>query len=166
MKRMLALALCFSMAFGGAPAYAVDEAMAPGEIEARIAELEARQQQIPLRGPRVGTILGGVLVGAGGFLALLTVGVCNENRGCPSDPFIGLGVGGAVLLLSGIAALVPSSQKLRARKRERKEIQEEIRALEARRAAAKRSRFRIGLLPEEQFRSTSGRVDSRAVGLP
>ncbi len=56
MTRVMALILCLAMTFGSAPALAVDDAMAPGEIEARIAELEARQSRIDVRGPPSGPL--------------------------------------------------------------------------------------------------------------
>jgi hypothetical protein len=157
MMRVMALTLCLAMTIGSAPALAVDAAMAPSEIEARIAELEARQSGISLRGPTIGTIVGGALTGTGLTLGAVTAISCAEGGGaCSPEHIIGFGVSAGVMAIAGIATLVPSSRKLRERKRERRAIEEEIRALEARRAQAARPQLRIGLIPGPRSRLTVG----------
>ncbi len=157
MTRVMALILCLVMTFGSAPALAVDDAMAPGEIEARIAELKARQSRIEVRGAAIGTIVGGVLTGTGLSLGAATAISCAEGGGaCSPEHIIGLGVSAVVLSIAGIATLVPSSRKLRERKRERQGIQAEIRALEARRAEAAKPQLRIGMVPGPHSRLTIG----------
>ncbi|MBY0400969.1 hypothetical protein K2X89_11780 [Myxococcota bacterium] len=158
MRRVTALMLCLAMTFSSAPALAVDDAMAPSEIEARIAELEAKQRDIDVRGPTTGTFVGAGLTAAGLSLGAATAITCGESGACSPEHIIGLGVSAVLLSAVGIGVLVPSSRRLRARKHERQAIQEEIRALEARRAQSALRQLRIGLIPGEQSRLTIGWV--------
>lgn len=65
----------------------------------------------------------------------------------------------AELTIAGIGTLVPSSRRLREGKRERRAIQEEIRALEAERAQSAKPQRRIGLVPGWHSGLTIGWID-------
>lgn len=101
--------------------------------------------------------MGGVLTGTGLTLGAATAISCAKGGGAYSpEHIIGLGVSAVVLSIASIATLVPSSRKLRERRRERRRIKEEIRALEERRAEAAKPQLRIGLVPGPHTRLTVG----------
>jgi hypothetical protein len=111
--------------------------MTPTQAEARIAELERAYNSVNLAGPRAGVGVSAILVPGAAFMiaagaarrSIETTFFCPpENRRC-GDPTAGsaalIGVGAAVLL-GGIVGTALSSQRLSARKKERRRIQWEI----------------------------------------
>ena len=77
-----------------------DDATAPADVDARIAELEMRQSQIDTRGPLIATVVGSVLTGVGliiGTTVGLGCGASSEaGAACSPEHAIGFGVGAAL----------------------------------------------------------------------
>lgn len=132
-----------------------DSAAASGDVDARIAELEAQRDAIDTRRPRFWTITGSVMTGVGLVIGLTAIigclGSSEAGAGCSPEHWAGLGASAGLLTIGGVATLIPNAKKLREKNRERKTIEEEIRDLQTRREqAASLSGFRIGFDPKSK----------------
>jgi hypothetical protein len=127
-----------------------DEAMRAGDIEARIAALEAQRDQVKTRGPRVATIAGFVVagvvlvVGATAGIAC-AVGHAGTGTTCSPDNAIGFGAAGGTLALAGLATGLIGLSKLRERNGERSEFETEIRELRDLREKQESASSRLGV---------------------
>jgi hypothetical protein len=116
-----------------------------GDLDARIADLKARRDQIQRRGPTAGVITGGVLTGIGAATLSLNF-LCQfdlNNRDRDSDCQPGW-IAGGVLTGVGLIVLGSSATVLGKRNRQRKALGREIEALESSRAARVGSSFSVG----------------------
>ncbi|MBK7952266.1 MAG: hypothetical protein IPK00_26825 [Deltaproteobacteria bacterium] len=125
------------------------------DVEARIAELQAKRDAIDTRRPRFWTITGGAMTGVGVVIAVVTLVGClgssEAGAGCSPEHWAGLGASAGLLTVGGIATLVPNEKKLRERTRERRTLEQEIGELRAEKdEAASRSGLRIGFDPNSK----------------
>ena len=130
-------------------------ALPASDVEARIAELEARRNAIDIQRPRFWTITGGVMTSVGAVIAIVSIVGClgssTAGAGCSPEHWAGLGTTAALFTIGGIATLVPNEKKLRERSHERRSLELEIRELRERQeAAAHRSGLRLGFDPRSK----------------